>query len=319
MGANESWLVKSTISLKVFLCNRFKYARSLRIRMGWRAVLWLVVFLASSISAFAAPTYLFEVSDTGETGVTVEVTEPSEIPLPPDVSQPDIESGTFSISGKTIAVEPKGTAVVTFTSSYYTRKEEGVWHFEATVPRADVVTVILPQAVHVVQSIPRAEFSKTDRWQLSWEQVSGELEVSYVRVAEAEAARKYLTIPVPVPERSALWPWIIILAALVAGYFLYRKRQQLESPGKPEKLPANITEGQMNVIRAANPNEATVLKILLKHNGHIKRNQLEQESGLSKSSLASSLKNLEKKNIATIDRTFFVHYVALSQWFKDLK
>ncbi len=206
---------------------------------------------------------------------------------------------------------------MTFTSSRYTRKQEGVWHFETFIPAADSVTIFLPQAVHVVQSLPRAAFSKDDRWMLGWENLSANISVSYVSVAQAEAARRALTLQVPVPERST-WPWILLALALIAGYYWRRRQKPAKAAAEKAHLP-NVTEGQMNVIRAANPNEAVVLKLVLKHNGHVKRNLLERESGLSKSSLASSLKNLEKKNIAIVDRTFFVHYVALSQWFKDLK
>ena len=135
---------------------------------------------------------------------------------------------------------------------------------------------------------------------------------------------------------------IAILAAIVfvgAGLraYLRRKRRsaqrglgQKASPGEAEESgrpldttadsdKPNITEGQMNIIRAANENEAKVLTLLLKHNGHLKRNVLEKESGISKSSLASALKNLEKKNIVGIDRSFHVHYITLSPWFRKLE
>ena len=79
-----------------------------------------------------------------------------------------------------------------------------------------------------------------------------------------------------------------------------------------------MSDGQLNVIRAASSGEATVLRIMLKHHGHIKRNALERESELSKSSLASVLKNLERKKLLEIDRTFFVHHVSLSDWFRNL-
>ena len=46
---------------------------------------------------------------------------------------------------------------------------------------------------------------------------------------------------------------------------------------------------------------------------------LEKEDQLAKSSLASALENLEKKNLVKVERTFHVHYITLSSWFKELK
>jgi len=50
----------------------------------------------------------------------------------------------------------------------------------------------------------------------------------------------------------------------------------------------------------------------------MKRNKLERESKISKSSLANSLNNLEKKNILEIDKTYVVHTVKISDWFNKL-
>src|SRR3989338_3613373 len=83
------------------------------------------------------------------------------------------------------------------------------------------------------------------------------------------------------------------------------EKHHLEELGDPNNSnPSNITEAQMNILRAANHNEGVVLRVILKHNGQVKRNMLEKETKLPKSSLASSLHNLEKKNIIEIDRTF---------------
>lgn len=52
--------------------------------------------------------------------------------------------------------------------------------------------------------------------------------------------------------------------------------------------------------------------------GEMKRNRFESESRISKSSLENLLNNLEKKNIIGIDKTYVVHTVKISDWFKRL-
>jgi uncharacterized membrane protein len=289
--------------------------------MGARRLrcLWQLVFalLLAAFPATAETSYLFHVTDYGETTVTIELTEPAVLELPPDVTAPEVEGGTITSQGKRITVQPGERAIVSYASSYYTRKEEGVWYFEAGIPRADTITVVLPQAVHVVQSIPRAAIVKADSWQLSWEDLGANISVSYVRIAEAAASRQAM-LRLPEFSGNTFIAGLLIALALagLGAYLFWRKRQ---AAVQPRQVKPRITEGQLNIIRAANQNEALVLQIVLKHNGYIKRNALERESQLSKSSLASTLKNLERKNIIAIDRMFFVHHISLTSWFKSLE
>ncbi len=274
----------------------------------YRTALLLLFFVLLSSIVLATPTYHFQVTETGETEVILETDEPVEISLPKDAKEPSVQDGTFTKTQKGINVVPEGTAIINYATSYYTSKHEGIWQFETQVNGNAVV--VLPQAVHVIQSIPRAQVTKEESWQLEWTNTTGNILVQYVGVKQTIATKNQAK------QRNYLMLlfWLALIIIGLGMYYWATKKTR----GKEERLP-KMSEGQLNVIRAANPNEASVLKLLLKNNGHIKRNTLEHESGLSKSSLASSLKNLEKKNLISIDRTFFVHHVALSQWFKDLK
>ncbi|MBI4146355.1 hypothetical protein HY489_03385 [Candidatus Woesearchaeota archaeon] len=255
--------------------------------MGWLHRQILVLFIALAPFVAAETTYFFTVTETGETTAEIIRDPGTQLALPQDVHT----------EGNTI----------TYTSSYHTRKQQGVWYFDASIPYADSVTLVLPQRMHVVQSIPRAEFIKEDTWQLTWTNLSDNITVSYVSAVQPIVPEQ-VTLSVPI------LPALILLALLIiAAYFLYTKESEND-----EHTTLDVTEGQLNIIRAANPNEAKVLKIILHNQGHVKRNTLEKESGLSKSSLASTLKNLERKNLIAIDRRFFVHYIALTDWFKEL-
>ncbi len=276
--------------------------------MGWHIKgIWVLVIFLIVQPALAETTYFFEVAESGETTVKVELTESRLLTLPPDVKEPDVQGGTFEKRENGIYVSTNNTATITYTSSYQTKKEAGVWYFETNV-KADQIKLVLPQAVHVVQTIPKAAITKEDTWQLEWNNITADVSVSYVRVNQAEISQNVIRLkPVHIPGQLII---LIILLATGTAYFLLRKR-------KTERLP-KMSEGQLNIMRAVNPNEATILKIILKNNGQVKRNILEKESQLSKSSLASALKNLEHKNIVAIDRAFFVHYISLTQWFKEL-
>lgn len=261
----------------------------------------LILSLLLAVPAFGETTYEYIVLDTGETQTEILREPGTETLLPPDVSA---KTGNH----------------ITYTSAYHTRKEQGVWYFEAAIPHADTITLTLPQSVHVVQSIPPATFTKTNVWQLTWANISGNISVSYVSTTPVT------TLPVQIPLTLPTFPVVIILAAIaIAAYFYSRKTEQKQEQKQTQKTPhakktdePNVTEAQLNVIRAANTNEALVIRTILAHNGHMKRNMLEHETQLSKSSLASTLKNLERKNIVTIDRTFFVHYIGFTPWFKEL-
>jgi len=275
-----------------------------------RLFLLVLLIVIASFQA-AAHSIVFSVAETGETEAVVELTDSALIAVPPDVAEPEVIGGTATKAAGGFRIDTSDKATVSYTSSYHTRKEQGVWHFEADPGDADSVIVVLPQAVHVVQAVPQAVIVKEESWQLTWQNLSEPITVSYVRIAQAEASRNVIPL-----SRKDTGIWVVVLFVVLAAGAIWLQR--FRTAKKPEVEAPEMTEGQLNVIRAANKNEATVLTILLKHNGHIKRNVLERESGLSKSSLASTLKNLEHKNLVTIDRTFFTHYLKITPWFAEL-
>lgn len=65
-------------------------------------------------------------------------------------------------------------------------------------------------------------------------------------------------------------------------------------------------------------NEHKVADILLESGGGMKRNHLERNVEISKSSLAGALSNLEMRNVLKVDKSKPVHYVELTPWFKSL-
>ncbi len=85
-----------------------------------------------------------------------------------------------------------------------------------------------------------------------------------------------------------------------------------------EKTKIKITQGMENVMKALTYNERVVVRILLEHDCMLRRNEIARGTGISKSSLAAALTKLEEKKIVEIDRTFIVHNVKLTNWFRSL-
>ncbi|MFH1225010.1 MAG: hypothetical protein V1676_04365 [Candidatus Diapherotrites archaeon] len=71
-------------------------------------------------------------------------------------------------------------------------------------------------------------------------------------------------------------------------------------------------------MKALSENERKVISLLASAGGEMKRNILERKSGLAKSSLASCLNMLERKNVVIIDKTSTTHFIRFTDWFKEL-
>ena len=304
----------------------------------WSHLLVLSLFLLlATVSAAAEPTatYFYKVAEDGETTALITITGEGAIiiPLPSDVVDPEIRSGIYVLApdGIEVTVGESGKTQVGYVSSFHTRKEAGIWYFEAQLREGSSAKMALPLSVQIVQTRPAAAIKRDIYRELSWAKADT-LQVSYIIKKEqadgttSGTARSLHLFP------TVLILVVVIILSLGAGYYFLKKRKQKpaedktasentaeEKAAKREEDLPTITDAQMNILKAANENDALILTTLLKNNGKIKRNVLEKETQLAKSSLASALENLEKKNLVKVDRTFHVHYITLSSWFKELK
>ncbi len=78
-----------------------------------------------------------------------------------------------------------------------------------------------------------------------------------------------------------------------------------------------MSGGKANLLKTLSDNERKVMGLIMPSNG-LKRNELERKTGLAKSSLASTLSQLEKKKLITVRKETNVHFVEPSDWFKGL-
>jgi uncharacterized membrane protein len=244
------------------------------------------------------------------------------ITLPDDVQKQEIQITQNNEMEKNTT----SSLHISYTTGYLTRKERGIWYFESLNTSPNNIELHLPKNIQVVQSNPPASISQGEHLIFYWENATTPVEVSYVFANKRNAIQQQ-------EQEKPLKPLsIILLVALGAAGItafamksIHRKKQKQSIEPSIESQPMNetstkpnITDGQMNVLRTANKNASHIISILLKHNGHLKRNTLESESGLAKSSLASTLNSLEKKGIISVDRSFHTHYIKLSDWFSSL-
>ncbi len=80
-----------------------------------------------------------------------------------------------------------------------------------------------------------------------------------------------------------------------------------------------ITKGMKDIMMTLTQNELSVVEILIKYDKTLTRAEISRGTGISRSSLSAALTRLEQGKIVEVDRTYMMHSVKLSNWFKSLK
>jgi len=264
----------------------------------WKILVAFMVFLLACTSALALePTYNIVVKDNGQSVVLVELEKGGTytIKVPPD-AQIEAKGALFVRNESTITAYTGSVkkGLIAYTTELYTAKIKDVWQFSADfgkdIPK---ITVVVPEQVYLKSFEPQPVIHNNKLIFNNTKSVS----VSYSFVANG-----------PEEDVKTVYIYLGLTGLALAGICFmvwYIK--------KPKELSA-----QQNIVKTLPHNERRIINILLEHGGEIKRNLLERTSKISKSSLANSLNNLEKKNIIEIDKTFVVHTVRLSEWFKGI-
>jgi len=244
-----------------------------------------------------------------------------EVPLPLDVPEPLVEGALYVISqqGVQLSLEGDDTAVLSYTSSILTSKNEGVWSFSFQTPETknNEVILSLPLNSNLKNVEPRGVVSvNEDSRVVNW-QTSGRKTLSaafeYTKASPTSTVSKETTTieSRQVDDETGLGDYLvyIILLVAIAAVILFSYQKKTKKPSK----------GMIKVMRTLSGNEYKMVDTLLKQKEFgMRRSDLERASSLAKSSLAMSVTNLERKNIVDVDRTRTVHYIELSKWFKEL-
>jgi uncharacterized membrane protein len=256
--------------------------------------------------------------------ITLEGEGTVDLPLPLDVNEPEIEGALYvqTEDGIELSIGSTQYADIAYQTSLFTEKTQDEWNFYMHLPEINFldITLSLPENAIILNTKPlgvmkQEEGSKNIYWELREEDavnVTYKFSISEITTTTTIIAPT-TTISSEKEKGEETYYWaisfiMIALIAIAAYYFQQRKKQQ-------QKIKS--TDGMLNIIRTLTENERKVVEILLEHGGELRRNDLGKISKISKSSLSVALHNLENKNIVEIDRTFTVHNITLTEWFKS--
>jgi len=270
--------------------------------------LLIVFLLAHSACADLAADYSVVVEENGNALVTLVIKGygTMTVPLPLDVEAPAVRDALYikEKSGVEVSIDADGQSTIVYKTSLLAARQEGEWAFSMDIPAYESATVVvyLPVRAQIRHTSPTAAISTV-----------GNTNTLIWTLKGAKRIEAGYAFP-PAKTRDGMegptYVFIVVVGSVILTgaiiIYLLRKKAIL------------ITKGKANVLKTLSPNEGKIVTLLLQHIDGIKRNELEKMSGISKSSLASSLYNLETKNILHIDKAEAVHFVELTEWFKKL-
>ncbi|MFC2174955.1 MarR family transcriptional regulator [archaeon] len=279
--------------------------------ISMKTALALILLLATAFAVSSS--YNVVVAENGNTwaAITLAGQGTVNVPLPID-AEPQVSGALYvnTVNGIDVTVGSSGAANIVFQSSTMTEKTNGDWGLALDLPSADTnsVTVSLPGNTAVSGTTPSAEIAPVSGSKnIVWNSAAGSVSVEYsFTAANGAVANGAEDNGAPVPQADYTWLiGLVVVVVLAAAGFFYLKKK------------GGLTEGQKNVLKTLSDNEKKVMDFVVNNRG-IKRNVLERESGLAKSSLATTLAQLEKKKLVAVKREATVHYVDVTDWFKSL-
>ena len=275
-----------------------------------------MLFLLLLAISFAFPTtiYTVDVDRSGFSSVTLSTDGGTQtlIALPTDAWNFRVVGGSFSIENDSALLIPGQSGFTTFSysSRMLTTKSSSGWKLSFSPP-ADALALVMMPPYSVLESSdpqPRSVAAEDSRTLIELEH-SGTVSLQY-HLEES-----------PEPTQTDQDGLLIIMAALaIIAAIAMIYRNMISKTTKPVQKPPSLdlTPGKKEMMETFNENDITVVNYLLSNNGKSRRNELERKSGISKSSLASSLNRLEKRKIIEMDRTATTHFVKLSDYFLKL-
>lgn len=288
-----------------------------------RKLLPLVFLMLAQYASAAAGECSIVVAENGNALVLIglEGSGSVDVPLPLDVSYPEVFNALYVESADGIEVSLPGNESVTvaYQTSMLTSKTGAGWVLEADFGGPYSVLVSLPKTARIKATEPKGYVTETeDSRHVSWdeaESVRVEYDFTAIPVTPTttltSTSVKTATTTLPAGGGGGL-AYVAVGFAAVALLFMAAVTVYIYF------VRRGPTEGMRKVMRTLSGNEYKIVDTLVKHKGGMRRSELERTAGLSKSSLALALNSLERKNIVEVDRTNTTHYVEVTKWFKGL-
>lgn len=255
------------------------------------------------------------------------------LPLPLDVESLLVEGGLYVQRSNGIDVSSGigDRILVAYKTSLLTYKEGGVWNLFIEIPRLQNASVLvsLPDEALVVNTTPDGRISiegssKNIYWDIDPEHAAG-VSVSYyytpagVARTDTTTEAEYTTTTATaantaIAQTTPNHDVLTLVAATITGIAIVVAIALILHARKS----GNNISGKKKVLKTLTPNELKIVTMLLDAGGEMRRNELEKNSQMAKSSLASVLYSLEKRNVVMVDKTTNTHRVGLTEWFKTL-
>ncbi len=285
----------------------------------------LLSLFIQPVSAQLTGNYNIIVEENGNALVVLVVTGIGTInmPLPIDVVSPAVKDALYvqSKNGVEVAIDAGGSSTIVYKSALLTGRMGQEWQFKLELPEFTAASIILsiPENTNVLSTSPNAAISHVGKSKnIIWNVFPSNNTFVKAKYMFTEPTQTTLEKKQEDDEGTSTDSWLFTIlitliiplsATLLFVLLLYRRTR---------KGSLVFSNGVQNVLKTLTGNEVKVITLLLDNGGGMKRNDLERKARIPKSSLASTLHNLEKRNIIQVNKEYTVHFVELTEWFKSL-
>ena len=274
------------------------------------------LLLAMLFTSHAALTYTVDTDRSGFSSIALSLEEEQEasMTLPGDASNFRIGGGSYSIVNDTAYIEAGSTGFATFSfsSDMLTTKTDSGWKLLFFPPEEATVLIYMPPYATIESAFPQPKRVQSENSRML-------VEMEYAKTVTVYYSLEEQPILSYESESSALYvlAFAIVIAAVAIAFSLRGSGRQMK-PEQERKPTLGMTPGKKGMMETFNENDLKIVGFLLESGGKSKRNTLERQTEVSKSSLAMALRRLEKRKIIEMDRTATTHFVKLSDYFLRL-
>jgi len=267
--------------------------------------LLVIVLLMGSVFALESD-YEVILKENGQALVLITLEGEGVVSLPfyDDVEDINVKGGLYLLEDNNldVSIGSSGGATVAFVTNLLTKKQGEKWQLELDVlDGTREIKLHAPENLIVIKSDPNVLIEKDDVITLYWQNNINSITLEYKFDEGSFNESDERQVP--------LWAIFFSLLGIIVvalGIYVLKIRKKPKENRKED------------LMRTLLKNERTIVTILLNHEDGIRRNELERESQISKSSLASSLYNLERKKLIDINKNQTVHFIKLKRWFYEL-
>lgn len=275
--------------------------------------IFLFILIPFVQGAIEQAEYYFIVEENGNTIIGANLYGSGEIslPVPKDISHLSVEGGLYILEDEklTISIGSTKQAAVVYTTTLLTEKRGKLWSLRIPLENSTKknITVAMPREAKIIYSRPTPLQEQTNFTKLYWENPQN-IQVDYSfepKINQNKNQNKTQEKSIT----SLIYVIIVFLVTIILiPSYLYFKKVSKKISGRKEQIIQTLTENEKAIVGA----------LIEKQNEKTKRSYLAKKLNLARSSLAASLRNLERKKIISIDKTYSSHTIELQEWFKKL-